>query len=83
MVTEAWRALGSNNWNHAIDQAEATIQEWASVATYLQQKKMQEVGQLHDVAVGVEECATSGIRHVVDSTYDRRDGRSASRSTRG
>jgi len=46
MTTEAWKALRSNDWDHAIDQAQATIQEWSIAGLFLQKKKMQEVGHL-------------------------------------
>jgi hypothetical protein len=48
MTTESWRALKAGNWDHAIDQAQATIQEWSVAALYLQRKKMQDVGHLVD-----------------------------------
>jgi len=48
MTREAWKALDAGNWDHAIDQAKATIQEWSAAALYLQQKKTQDVGRLVD-----------------------------------
>ena len=48
MTTEAWKALNAGDYEHAIDQAEATIREWSASALYLQQKKMQEIGHLVD-----------------------------------
>jgi hypothetical protein len=46
MTTESWKALNAGDWDHAIDQSEATIEEWSSAALYLQKLKMQEVGRL-------------------------------------
>jgi tetratricopeptide (TPR) repeat protein len=46
MTAEAWKALNASQWDQAIAQAEATIQEWAPQALYLQKKKGQEVGHL-------------------------------------
>jgi len=46
MTTEAWKALKAGQWDHAVDQAQATIQEWSTAALYLQNKKMQEEGRL-------------------------------------
>lgn len=45
MVTEAWRALNDQNWDAAILQSQATIQEWAGQARKLQAQKMRDVGQ--------------------------------------
>ncbi len=46
MTTEAWRALNARNWDHAVDQAEATIQEWSTAALYLQKMKARDIGRL-------------------------------------
>jgi len=46
MTEEAWKALNARDWDQAIRQAEATIQEWSAQALYLQKKKGQEVGHL-------------------------------------
>jgi len=48
MVTEAWKAMLAEDWDHAIVQAQATVDEWAPQALYLQEKKRQEVGHLVD-----------------------------------
>jgi hypothetical protein len=44
MLAEAWRAVNASDWDHAMDQAQATIQEWSSAALYLQEMKMHEIG---------------------------------------
>jgi tetratricopeptide (TPR) repeat protein len=48
MTTEAWNALSAGNWDHAIDQSEAAIQEWAPAAMHLQDQKMRDLGRLVD-----------------------------------
>jgi tetratricopeptide (TPR) repeat protein len=46
MVVNAWRALERKNLEEAIDQAQATIQEWSPWALKLQEKKRRELGNL-------------------------------------
>jgi tetratricopeptide (TPR) repeat protein len=48
MVVNAWRALRDKNLEQAIEQAQATIQEWAPSAKKLQERKMRVVGKLID-----------------------------------
>jgi tetratricopeptide (TPR) repeat protein len=48
MTREAWKALDAGDFDRAIDQAKATIQEWSSAALYLQEKKSREIGHLVD-----------------------------------
>lgn len=46
MVVQAWRQLNDGELDAAIEQAQATIQEWSTFGEKLQKKKMAEVGQL-------------------------------------
>jgi hypothetical protein len=46
MTLQAWRALNGQQWDQAIRQAQATIQEWVSWGLEQQKRKMQDVGQL-------------------------------------
>jgi hypothetical protein len=46
MVTRAWKALDQGRYDLAIEQAEATIQEWHDWARKLQDRKARTVGDL-------------------------------------
>ncbi len=46
MTTEAWRALANEDWQHAILQARATIEEWSSAAKHLQKMKDHDEGRV-------------------------------------
>ena len=48
MTSEAWKALNAEDWDRAITQAQATIEEWSPQALYLEKKKRAEVGHLVD-----------------------------------
>jgi len=48
MTTQAWRHLNTQNWDSAILQAQATIDEWSVWAGKLQDKKKRDVGSLLD-----------------------------------
>lgn len=55
MVVRAWRYLKDNEVEGAMEQARATIQEWAPFAQQLQKRKMAEVGQLLSYSGSAEE----------------------------
>ncbi len=46
MVVHAWQLLNQGDNDHAIQQAQATIQEWSPWALRLQQKKVHKLGRL-------------------------------------
>ncbi len=45
MVVQAWKALEGRDFDRAVQQSRATIQEWSTWARQLQQKKLYEVGR--------------------------------------
>lgn len=55
MTTEAWRALKEEDWDRAIRQSRATIEEWTVAARYLQKMKQSEVGGLVEYSGRSEE----------------------------
>src|SRR5438552_15002652 len=48
MVVQAWQFLDQGDDDHAIQQAQATIQEWSPWALKLQEKKARKLGRLID-----------------------------------
>lgn len=55
MTVRAWKALSRGDWDQAIAQAQATIEEWQSFAHQLQSRKMSEVGHTIDYNGAEEE----------------------------
>jgi hypothetical protein len=55
MVIQAWQYLEHNDYDRAIQQARATIQEWAPWAIRLQERKAMKVGRLIDYTGRPEE----------------------------